>query len=132
MILVNFTWSPTAGPLTYASAGNAYPYIHQADAVTRATDARYASFATPINTLITFVATASSPGAVITEYKWDLGDGTIGYGATIGHTYKVATLQTAATLIVTDSQGNRANRSLPLNLRVTSAVLVADGIIVVS
>lgn len=123
--IVTFTWSPTGSALTYQAGGNTYPYTHQADLTTRASDANYGAFVTPINTSITFTATAIvPPGIFVSEYKWDLGDGTIGYGPSIAHTYIAAVSQMAATVTITDSLRRTANASQVLNLRQAKPILV--------
>jgi len=54
---------------------------------------------------VTFDATASNPvGGTITEYAWKFGDGQIGTGATITHSYSTTGTFTV-NLTVTDSEG---------------------------
>jgi chitodextrinase len=126
---VDFDWSPKSVPLSWTIGGNTYPYAHQADAATRTSDSRYAAFTTPTNLLITFVATAiPDSGVIVTEYKWDFGDGQIGYGATATHTYLAASPQTQVVLTITDSRGDRTSRGQILNLRAAVPILVASGI----
>jgi hypothetical protein len=128
MIRADFSWTPTTTISAVHSAGNTYPYTTQADAIVRSTDTRYATVGTPVNTLITFTATAVSDKGVITEYKWDLGDGSIAFGPSVAHIYKVASTQGQVSLIVTDSVGDRVIRSRPLSLRNSGPVLVVPGV----
>lgn len=117
LVLVNFTWTPLNGSLSYTVDGVTYPYSHQDDAVTRASDARYAEFTTKANQLLTFTATVSGPsGFVVKEYKWNFGDGMVGYGIVTKHTYLLAVPQTQVTLIVKGSDHNEYRRTNILNL----------------
>jgi hypothetical protein len=68
-----------------------------------------------VNTMLTFTATTriSNQGNDITgnltiiEYRWDFGDGVVGYGNPVGHTYKITNFQAQAALRVTDSKGRQ-------------------------
>jgi hypothetical protein len=127
-LATDFDWTPKSVPLSYTIGGNTYPPSTQADSVSRASDARYLSYTTPTNTLLTFTASVVLPPNVfIAEYRWDFGDGTVGYGPTVNHTYATASSQTAPVLVVTDSLGNRASRSHVLNLRQTVPIVVSLG-----
>jgi len=127
-IVVDFTWSPTSVPLSFTFIGT-YPYAHQADAVTRTSDSRYAAYTTPNNTLLTFTATASIPsGLTVVEYKWNFGDGTVGYGSSVSHTYLISSPQTMATLIVTDNLGRQSSIGKLLNLRQASLILIGQNL----
>lgn len=128
---IAFSWSPVGIPLSVTTSGNTYPYVHQQDGLTRASDSRYTAFVTPANTLLTFVATVvAPPGIVPVEYKWDFGDGSIGYGSTVTHTYLVPSAQTVATLSVRDNFDNIVSRGQVLNLRFASAIHVGESIAV--
>lgn len=117
-IVLDFDWTPKSVALSYTVNGNTYPYAKQADGITRSSDSRYTAYTTPSNTLLTFTASATTPSSLsITEYKWDFGDGTIGYGATVSHTYASASPQTQVTLVATDSLNGQTYRSRILNLR---------------
>lgn len=48
----------------------------------------------------------SGPLTII-EYRWDFGDGLIGYGNPVTHTYQLANFNAQTVLRVTDSQGRR-------------------------
>jgi hypothetical protein len=127
-VVLSFDWTPKSVPLSFTAGGNTYPYSKQVDNVTRTSDGRYAAYTTPANTLLTFTATAIAPGGVvILEYKWDFGDGTIGYGSSVAHTYTVASYQTQATLVVTDSLNRRYSRAQVLNLRPAAPIQVSLG-----
>lgn len=129
---LNLSWTPVSVPLSYTVGGDTYPYSHQADNVSRASDSRYVAYTTPINTPLTFVASATfAPGVTALEYRWDFGDGIIGYGPTVTHTYKVAASDTAVTLIVTDSLLNQTSRSKILNLRPADRITISEVISVV-
>lgn len=116
MAFVDFSWTPTSGVLTYTIGGTTYPYSTQADNISRPSDTRYVASTTPLNTALTFTAAISAGADVITEYKWDFGDGSIGYGQSIQHTYRTAVEQRAVKLTATDARGRRYVRSKKLNL----------------
>src|SRR4051794_17982149 len=100
-IKLDLDWTPKSVALTYSVGGNTYPPLKQVDAVTRASDSRYQAYTTPINTLLTFTATTTLPaGLLILEYKWDFGDGSIGFGATVAHQYLAANFSTQVSLNV--------------------------------
>lgn len=105
---VDFSWSPVGAAITFNFAGNSYPPA----------GSRFEAFYTPVNQLITFVATVTAPTINIVEYKWDLGDGTIKYGVTVGHTYNVPNPSLTAKLEVLDSLNRRAYVSKVLLLQV--------------
>lgn len=128
-ITAKFSWSPVGIPLQVVTNGNTYPYIHQQDGVSRASDSRYPAFVTPANTLLTFVASIVIPaGLIAVEYKWNFGDGSIGYGSTVTHTYTVASPQTACTLSVRDNRDRVVSRSQVLNLRAANPITVGSNI----
>jgi hypothetical protein len=128
-VSVDFDWTPKSVPLSYSVGGNTYPYSTQQDAVSRTSDDRYIAYTTPTNTLLTFTALVTIPFDVtVIEYKWDFGDGNIGYGATATHTYSAAAPQTQATLIVTDSNSRISFNNRILNLRAADVITVAMGV----
>lgn len=59
------------------------PLSYAVGSTTYLTDFNY----TPIDTLITFTATASVSDADVLEYKWNFGDGTEGWGNPVTHEY---------------------------------------------
>lgn len=122
-VKVDFSWSPVGSVLSYTVNGNTYPYSRQQDNIDRsarvgALDSRYAANTTSSGVLLTFTAAVTLPsGVVVTEYRWEWGDGTVGFGASATHTYKVAAPETQVNLVITDSLRNRYSKSKLLNLR---------------
>lgn len=111
----DFSWTPIGAPLTFSFAGNSYPPA----------GARFAAFYTPVNQLITFVADVTvEAGYPVIEYRWDLGDGTIKFGSTVGHTYSVPNQSLTAKLEVRDSINRKAYVSKVLLLQVMFATAV--------
>lgn len=132
-LIPNFDWTPKSVALSFTVGGNTYPYSTQADLVSRASDARYAAYTTSINTLLTFTSSVILvPGTSVVEYRWDFGDGEIGYGPTVTHTYQTAAPQTAAKLTVKDTLGQVASLSKILNLRVANRITVMGNTVVVT
>lgn len=124
--VVDFSWTPVQIALSYTVGGNTYPPTHQVDNVSRASDDRYVAFTTPVNTLLTFVASVIlPPGVAVVEYVWNFGDGSIGYGPTVTHTYKTPNSQTSATLNVIANNGTQVSRSKGLNLRAADRIIVS-------
>lgn len=106
---VDFTWSPVGAAITFNFAGNAYPPA----------GTRFEAFYTPVNQLVTFVAAVTAAAnAPIIEYRWDLGDGIIAYGQTVGHTYNVPNASLTAKLEVTDAFNRKVYVSKVLLLQV--------------
>lgn len=115
---VTFDWTPRGTALSYTLGGNTYPYAKQQDNVTRATDTRYATYITQTNTVLTFTATVISPPPIaIVEYRWNFGDGTVGYGPTVNKTYLGASQSAEVSLTVLDTLGRSQSRHQVLNLR---------------
>lgn len=124
--IANFWWNADGTPISYTLDGDEYPYQHQADNITRASDYRYAILTTPLYVSIAFDAIgAANPahpkviaptGVSVIQYLWNFGDGTIGYGPQPSHTYTAASPDTQVSLTVTDSRGLRASVAKPLNL----------------
>jgi hypothetical protein len=123
---VDFDWTPKSTAVTYTIGGNTYPPTRQQDGVSRASDSRYAAFYTTTNTPLTFTATVIAPNLTPTEYKWNFGDGSIGYGQIVTHTYSAGAPQTQVTLAVTLSNGAVLSRSRTLNL-VSGERIVVQG-----
>lgn len=119
---------PTA--YSYTVGGNTYPYIHQADAITRTSDSRYNVTINKTNTTLTFTASVVAPpgstSLVPVEYKWKMGDGTILYGPVITYTYIAAVPQLTASLIVTDQNLVQYTRQKLLNLRAGTRILMGQ------
>lgn len=114
---VDFTWSPVGAAITYSFAGNSYPPA----------GTRFEAFYTPVNQLVTFVAVVvPPPGVAIIEYRWDLGDGNVKFGQTIGHTYNVPNQSLTAKLEVTDSYNRKAYVSRALLLQVMFPTAIQD------
>lgn len=124
-IQVDFAWTPVSGvPFTWLTGGNSYPYTTQQDAVSRASDTRYAAVLTSTNTALTFTATVVTPANLtVIEYRWDFGDGVIAYGPIVGHTYTMPSPQTAVSLVVTDNLFQQSSRQRLLNLRAGSKIV---------
>lgn len=122
MAVVGFEWTPLNGTLSYTVGGNTYPYVRQADNIVRDSDTRYLASRTPTGTPVSFVASAQlPPGRMAIEYRWDFGDGEVGFGSSVQHTYKTDATQRQARLIVRDNKGQRYTRSKMLNLLATGA-----------
>lgn len=119
---------PTA--YSYTAGGNTYPYIHQDDAATRASDSRYGVTINKTNTALTFTASVVTPpgstGLIPLEYKWKMGDGTILYGPVVTYTYVAAVPQLTVSLIVTDQNLMQYTRQKPLNLRAGTRILMGQ------
>lgn len=56
------------------------------------------------------------PGVTILEYLWDFGDGFVGHGPTVTHTYEVADPDTEISLTILDSLGREWSTSKALSL----------------
>ena len=71
---------------------------------------------------ITFTATAVVPkrrygeNVEINEYYWKFGDGGVGFGAKVTHTYRVIDPYTAVTLVVFDNRGLQWSCTQCINL----------------
>jgi hypothetical protein len=118
---VNFSWSPLGAALAFTLGGDSYPPA----------GSRFEAFYTPVNQLITFVASVVSSLPII-EYRWDLGDGVIKYGSTVGHTYNVPNQSLMAKLEVTDNLNRKAYTSKVLLLQVQFATVTAGDLRVAS
>lgn len=129
-IRVDFTWTPVSVNLAYTIRGNNYPPITQADGINRSAqvgslDSRYVAHTTPSNTNLTFTASTNFPaGIAATEYRWEWGDGQVGYGPEAVHNYPLAIQELAAKLTVSDSNGDVWNTSKVLGLRFAQQIIV--------
>lgn len=125
-LALDFSWSDGTSFLPWTINGNQYPPTVQKDGVSRpGTDANYAVVAASNNIAMTFTATAAMPaGTLIREYKWDWGDGQVGYGPVAVHEYKIASPETRVSLTITDSNGNSWSRSKLLNLKYANRSVV--------
>lgn len=120
---ISFDWAPKSVALSYTLGGNTYPYAKQQDNVTRASDTRYAALTTPTNTALTFTATVVAvPSVSIAEYRWNFGDGTIGYGPVVTKTYIGASPSAEVSLTILDTLGRSQSRHQVLNLRPASLI----------
>lgn len=124
---VDFTWSPSGLAASFTVGGTTFPYTHQQDGVTRASDSRYLIVTVPSNTPITFTAITDAPqGIIILEYNWDFGDGQTGYGPVVTHEYRTVSPQTQAVLRVLDNRGTVTTRFKVMNLHAGSRITVAE------
>jgi hypothetical protein len=116
---VDFSWTPVGAAITYSFAGNSYPPA----------GTRFQAFYTPVNQVLTFAAAATpATGTSIVLYKWDMGDGQIMYGPTVGHTYSVPNQSLTCKLEVTDSLNRVVYVSKVLLLQVQFATALQDHI----
>jgi|SRR5208282_920463 len=112
----NFWWLQTGKPIEESFDGNSFNYP-----------------TTPLNEQITFTAVSEGKtpqeeaeaghyyvitpaGVTILEYIWNFGDGIVGYGPIVTHTYTVNDPNTTISLVVVDSLRRRSSISKPLNL----------------
>lgn len=128
MVSVDFSWTPLSSAVSYTLGGNTYPYNSlDGEAPTPEDIARYGSFITPTNTLITFVANVVTD-LLIVRYKWDFGDGVVGYGPTATHTFRTYSPQQQVSLLVTDESAKRHYAAKQLNLRSSETIQVGFGL----
>jgi hypothetical protein len=114
---VDFSWSPIGAAITYSFAGNSYPPA----------GSRFEAFFTPVNQVLTFTATATpATNTSIVLYKWDMGDGQVQYGQTVGHTYTVPNQSLTCKLEVTDTLNRKVYVSKAMLLQVQFATIVQD------
>jgi PKD repeat protein len=117
-VVLDFNWTGQGPAVTFTVGGNTYPYAQQFLGLKTGDPARYGANTTNTNQALVFTATAQIPaGVVVKEYRWDFGDGNIGYGPSVTYTYRVANPNTQVSLTVTDSFGRVKTRSKPMNLR---------------
>lgn len=67
------------------------------------------------NQTLDFNASASSDISGIANYTWDFGDGELGYGQCVNHTYQAIKTYTVK-LTLTDNEGNTANKTMSLKI----------------
>jgi hypothetical protein len=116
---VDFSWDPIGAAITFNLAGNSYPPVGP----------RFEAFYTPINELVTFTADATpASGTEIIQYRWDMGDGIVQYGQTVGHIYGVPNPSMAVKLEVMDGLGRKAYVSKVLLLQFEYATVVSGKI----
>ncbi len=120
-----FNWTPKGPGLVYVISGNTYPYAKQQDGITRPSDTRYSVLKTPTNTPIIFTASYfNSDGSTAIEYRWNFGDGSLGYGPSASHSYAYAGSQLSVSLSIQDSKFKIFHRSAMLNLEPSVRALV--------
>jgi hypothetical protein len=115
-VICNFGWTPSTALPSFVEDGVSYP----------PSGAQYQSVETPTGNAITFYATDSAslglpkltvpPGVTIIQYRWDFGDGVIGYGQTVSHIYQFVIPGLQVNLSVTTNSGQLIARSQQLNL----------------
>jgi PKD domain-containing protein/fibronectin type III domain protein len=77
--------------------------------------AAVSSAAAAPGTSLTFSATPMNGSGAFTNFTWALGDGAVGYLATLHHSYVVPSTYTAS-VMVTDSNGGRASASVSVSI----------------
>jgi hypothetical protein len=126
-MIVNIDWTPRLAAITYLIDGVVYPPVTQEDAIPRASDIRYVEYGSPINIPLLFTSTVLPAGDEVTEYRWNMGDGTVKFGSSVTHSYKTAVPERRVSLSVQNTKGERASVSRLLHLRYTDRVQVAGG-----
>lgn len=124
-VTVDFYFEQAGPPGTATYDGDIYPYPPLPG---EATPSRYEWGTTPVFLAVEFHAepfvvegkvrehVVAPPGVTILEYFWDFGDGYVGYGPTVTHTYEVVDPDTEISLTVLDSLGREWSTSKALNL----------------
>ena len=115
--ICNFHFVQTGPPGYAIYDGEVYPYPPLPS--DKGSDYRYAWGSTPVSLAVEFFGegyTITPPGVEILEYRWDFGDGYVGYGPIVTHTYEVADPNTAISLTVLDSLGREYSTSKALSL----------------
>ncbi len=125
-VTVDFYFEQTGPPGIATYDGDTYPYSPLPS--DKGDDYRYAWGTTPVFLAVEFHAepvvvegkkqahVQPPPGVTILEYFWDFGDGHVGHGPTVTHTYEVADPDTAISLTVLDSLGREWSTSKALSL----------------
>ena len=124
-VTVDFYFEQAGPPGTATYDGDIYPYPPLPG---EATPSRYEWGTTPVFLAVEFHAepfvvegkvrehVVAPPGVTILGYFWDFGDGYVGYGPTVTHTYEVVDPDTEISLTVLDSLGREWSTSKALNL----------------
>lgn len=125
-VTVDFYFEQTGPPGIATYDGDTYPYPPLPS--DKGDDYRYAWGTTPVFLAVEFHAepfvvegkeqahVQPPPGVTILEYFWDFGDGHVGHGPTVTHTYDVADPDTEISLTVLDSLGREWSTSKALSL----------------
>lgn len=125
-VKVDFYFEQGGPPGTATYDGDIFPYPPLPS--DKGSDYRYAWGTTPVFLAVEFHAEAfvvegkvqphviPPPGVTILEYFWDFGDGHVGHGPTVTHTYEVADPDTEISLTVLDSLGREWATSKALGL----------------
>lgn len=125
-VAVDFYFEQGGPPGTATYDGDIYPYPPLPS--DKGSDYRYAWGTTPVFLAVEFHAEAFEveskvqphvvppPGVTILEYFWDFGDGHVGHGPTVTHTYEVADPDTEISLTILDSLGREWSTSKALGL----------------
>lgn len=125
---VTFDWSPKAAAFSVTVGGNTYPWGAN-DPVAGAPDQADVLY-TATSQLLTFVATVVylAPGDSIREFRWDFGDGQIGYGQTVTHTYRASVPGLRCRLIVRDNHNRVVVAGRDMNLTPSDPINVSQQI----
>lgn len=127
--VITFDWTPKSVSFVHTHAGNTYPWAVNLPAAGAPDqpDTLYTS----TNQALTFTATVNNLdlGNSVIEYLWRFGDGAIGYGAVVTHTYKAWSASTRVHLQVTDSFRRKFHAGQQMNLVPAEAIMVGQGII---
>ena len=125
-VTVDFYFEQGGPPGTATYDGDIYPYPPLPS--DKGSDYRYAWGTTPVFLAVEFFATEHTvegkvqphvvppPEVTILEYFWDFGDGHVGHGPIVTHTYEVADPDTAISLTVLDSLGREWSTQKALSL----------------
>jgi hypothetical protein len=99
---VTFDWSPKANAFSITLGGDTLPWSVNTPSV-GAPDQPDVLY-THLGEELTFTANVEvDEGDFILEYQWDFGDGVIGYGPSVVHTYRANSPQIRVHLTVTDN-----------------------------
>lgn len=125
-VTVDFYFEQTGPPGSATYDGDIYPYPPLPS--DKGSDYRYAWGTTPVFLAVEFFATeheveskiqphvVAPPGVTILDYHWNFGDGHVGHGPIVTHTYEVADPDTEISLTVLDSLGREWSTSKALSL----------------
>lgn len=79
-------------------------------------DIRYVAHHILTNSEINILASIIPADSPVVEYKWDFGDGVIGYGPNVTHTYITPSPETSITLTATLADGRKFYSNQVVNL----------------